>query len=96
MCRLFVGMVGYGVGVASVAMATCGMQSVLHTHRRLCSNLCPHSQTNGVKWEHVCADQCAGCRWWSELAQVLEPEVAVYADDPFSIIIDMLQVCLAC
>ena len=83
-----------GGGVASVSMATCGMQSVLHT--RLCSNLCPHSQTNGVKWEHVCADQCAGCRWWSELAQVSGPEVAVYADVLFSIVIDMLQVCLSC
>ena len=49
----FVDMVGYGVGVASVA--------VLHTC--LCSTLGPHSQTEGVKWEHVCADQCAGCRW---------------------------------
>ena len=57
----FVGIVGYGVGVASVAMVTGGMQSVLHT--RLCSTLGPHSQTEGVKWEHVCADQCAGCRW---------------------------------
>ena len=55
---LFVGMVGYWVGVASVAMATCGMQSVLHTHQ--CSTLGPYSQTEGVKWEHICADQCAG------------------------------------
>ena len=29
-----------------------------------------------------------------ELAQVSGPEMAVYADDLFSIIIDMLQVCL--
>ena len=31
-----------------------------------------------------------------ELAQVSGPEMAVYADDLFSIIIDMLQVCLVC
>ena len=31
-----------------------------------------------------------------ELAQVPGPEMAVYADDLFSIIIDMLQVCLVC
>ena len=31
-----------------------------------------------------------------ELAQVSGPEMAVYADNLFSIIIDMLQVCLAC
>ena len=31
-----------------------------------------------------------------ELAQVPGPEMAVYTDDLFSIIIDMLQVCLVC
>ena len=31
-----------------------------------------------------------------ELAQVPGPEMAVYADDLFSIITDMLQVCLVC
>ena len=31
-----------------------------------------------------------------ELAQVSGPEMAVYADDLFSIIIDMLQVCPVC
>ena len=31
-----------------------------------------------------------------ELAQVSESEMAVYAGNLFSIIIDMLQVCLAC
>ena len=31
-----------------------------------------------------------------ELAQVSGPEMAMYADDLFSIITDMLQVCLAC
>ena len=31
-----------------------------------------------------------------ELAQVSGPELAVYTDDLFSIIIDMLQVCQAC
>ena len=27
-----------------------------HTYLCLCSTLGPHSQTEGVKWEHVCAD----------------------------------------
>ena len=31
-----------------------------------------------------------------KLAQVPGPEMAVYADDLFSIITDMLQVCLVC
>ena len=31
-----------------------------------------------------------------ELAQVPVPEMAMYADDIFSITIDMMQVCLAC
>ena len=31
--------------------------------RSLGSTLSPHSQTEDVKWEHVCTEQCAGCRW---------------------------------
>ena len=54
----------------------------------------PHSQTEGVKWNRSVVTSVLVTV--GELAQVSEPEMTVYADDLFSIIIDMLQVCPVC